>query len=137
MSNRPLPNDSHMYQPKNLNSNINLPFPNNPTPLNSTLLSKMDEDCLFFMFFIQQVKNNQFKIIQDQSAVEAAKELKNRGWYYHKKYLTWFKPHGQPRLKADDRIEGKFQYFDFEEGKINIKISKIGKLQSEKILNWS
>ncbi len=60
------------------------------------------------MFFIQQ----------DSASVESANELKNRGWYYHKKYLTWFKPLGQPRLKADDRIEGKFQYFDYEEGKI-------------------
>jgi len=49
----------------------------------------------------------------------AASELIRRGWVFHTHYKTWFQLQGLPRVQADDRIEGKFKFFDFEEGKIN------------------
>ncbi len=46
----------------------------------------------------------------------AAAELKSRGWMFHTRYLTWFQLQGTPKLHNEERIEGKFKFFDFEDG---------------------
>jgi CCR4-NOT transcriptional regulation complex NOT5 subunit len=46
----------------------------------------------------------------------AAKELNKRGWMYNKKFFTFFQLQGPPKTKTDEYVEGKFKYFDFEEG---------------------
>jgi CCR4-NOT transcriptional regulation complex NOT5 subunit len=46
----------------------------------------------------------------------AAKELKKRGWMYNKKFYTFFQLQGTPKNKTDDFVEGKFKFFDFEDG---------------------
>eukprot|EP00965_Chrysotila_dentata_P133389 4410735-Pleurochrysis_carterae.AAC.1 len=32
----------------------------------------------------------------------AARELKKQSWRYHKKYLTWFQRHEEPKVTADE-----------------------------------
>lgn len=35
---------------------------------------------------------------------------------YNKKFFTFFQLQGPPKSKTDEFVEGKFKYFDFEEG---------------------
>ena len=46
----------------------------------------------------------------------AAKELKKQSWRYHKKYMTWFQRHEEPRVTTDEYEEGTYVYFDCESG---------------------
>lgn len=44
----------------------------------------------------------------------AAKELKKQSWRFHKKYLTWFQRHEEPKTITDDYEQGTYIYFDYE-----------------------
>jgi hypothetical protein len=46
----------------------------------------------------------------------AAKELKKQSWRYHKKYLTWFQRHEEPKEITNDYEQGTYVYFDYETG---------------------
>ena len=46
----------------------------------------------------------------------AARELKRQSWRYHKKYLTWFQRHEEPKVTAEDFEQGTYVYFDYESG---------------------
>ncbi|KAG0177640.1 general negative regulator of transcription subunit 5 [Apophysomyces sp. BC1021] len=44
----------------------------------------------------------------------AARELKKQSWRFHKKYLTWFQRHEEPKIITDDYEQGTYIYFDYE-----------------------
>lgn len=100
------PQDSIIYTPKNYNF-IPSKYPQFPLPLNAESFEKFNEDTLFFIFFIQQDVNLRYF---------AAKELHRRGWMYNKKFHTFFQLQEPPKNKTEEFIEGKFRYFDYEEG---------------------
>ncbi|KAJ3318373.1 general negative regulator of transcription subunit 5 [Blyttiomyces sp. JEL0837] len=79
------------------------------TPLaafdNPAIFEKLDIDTLFFIFYYQQGTCQQFL---------AAKELKRQSWRFHKKYLTWFQRHEEPKAITDEYEQGTYIYFDYE-----------------------
>jgi CCR4-NOT transcription complex subunit 3 len=79
-------------------------FPKKPL-FNNAFLKKLDIDTLFFMFYHQQGTYQQYL---------AAKELKSKGWLFHKRFQSWFLRQGDPKLSAADREKGSFMYFDYE-----------------------
>mmetsp|Transcript_5955 Transcript_5955/g.9258 ORF Transcript_5955/g.9258 Transcript_5955/m.9258 type:complete len:151 (+) Transcript_5955:674-1126(+) len=74
---------------------------------NPATFEKFDTDTLFFIFYYQQGTYQQYL---------AAKELKQQAWRYHKKYLTWFQRHEQPKEITNDYEQGTYVYFDYETG---------------------
>jgi len=107
----PEPTDSErpkQYTPRN-------PYPTPPTytsiPLslfdNPIIFEKFDIDTLFFIFYYQQGTYQQYL---------AAKELKKQSWRYHKKYLTWFQRHEEPKEITAEYEQGTYVYFDYETG---------------------
>jgi len=42
----------------------------------------------------------------------AAKELKNQSWRFHKKYITWFQRHEEPKEIQETYELGCYRYFD-------------------------
>ena len=60
---------------------------------------------MFFSFYYQQGTYQQYL---------AATELKKQSWRYHKKYLTWFQRHPEPRMTTEEYEEGTYVYFDHE-----------------------
>jgi len=62
---------------------------------------------LFFIFYYQQGTYQQYL---------AARELKKQSWRYHKKYLTWFQRHEEPKEITNDYEQGTYVYFDYETG---------------------
>jgi CCR4-NOT transcription complex subunit 3 len=84
-------------------------FPQTPAPVFDTpsTFDKFDTDTLFFIFYYQQGTYQQYL---------AARELKKQSWRYHKKYLTWFQRHEEPKVTADDYEQGTYVYFDYETG---------------------
>jgi CCR4-NOT transcription complex subunit 3 len=73
-------------------------------------VDKFDLDTLFFMFYFHQGSN------QHQALFFAARELKKQAWRYHKKYLTWFQRHEEPKVTSDEFEQGTYLYFDYEQG---------------------
>lgn len=71
---------------------------------NRAIFEKFDPDTLFFIFYYQQGTYQQYL---------AARELKRQGWRFHKKYLTWFQRHEEPRVSTDTYETGTFVYFDY------------------------
>nr|CCA30013.1 hypothetical protein NCLIV_068900 [Neospora caninum Liverpool]CEL71226.1 TPA: hypothetical protein BN1204_068900 [Neospora caninum Liverpool] len=71
------------------------------------LFAGFDLDTLFFVFYYQQGTYQQYL---------AARELKQQSWRYHKKYLTWFQRHEEPRITADKYEQGTYVYFDYDSG---------------------
>ena len=69
------------------------------------MFQKMDLDTLFYIFYYRQGTYQQSL---------AAKELKNRSWRFHKRFLTWFQRHEEPKTIKNDFEEGVYRYFDFE-----------------------
>jgi CCR4-NOT transcription complex subunit 3 len=57
------------------------------------IFEKFDPDTLFFIFYYQQGTRQQYL---------AARELKRQGWRFHKKYLTWFQRHEEPKVSTDE-----------------------------------
>ncbi|TPX45571.1 hypothetical protein SeMB42_g00657 [Synchytrium endobioticum] len=82
-------------------------YPQTPLALlgNSTLFEKFDIDTLFFIFYYQQGTHQQYL---------AARELKRQSWRFHKKYLTWFQRHEEPKSITDEYEQGTYIYFDYE-----------------------
>ncbi|KAG5440032.1 hypothetical protein PCK2_000640, partial [Pneumocystis canis] len=63
------------------------------------LFEKIDIDALFFVFYYQQGTYQQYL---------AAKELKRQAWRFHKKYLTWFQRHEEPKIITDEYESGTY-----------------------------
>eukprot|EP01027_Heterolobosea_sp_BB2_P009377 GEZU01013828.1.p1 GENE.GEZU01013828.1~~GEZU01013828.1.p1 ORF type:complete len:181 (+),score=42.91 GEZU01013828.1:349-891(+) len=84
-------------------------FPQTPLPIfnDPAIFEKFDTDTLFFIFYYQQGTYQQYL---------AARELKKQSWRYHKKYLTWFQRHYQPKIATEDYEQGTYVYFDYETG---------------------
>lgn len=84
-------------------------FPTSPATNfdEAALFEKFDTDTLFFIFYYQQGTYQQYL---------AAKELKRQSWRYHKKYLTWFQRHEEPKEITPDYEQGTYVYFDYETG---------------------
>ncbi|KAF9184230.1 proteinral negative regulator of transcription subunit 5 [Haplosporangium sp. Z 767] len=83
-------------------------YPQSPPPGlfdNAAMFEKFDLDTLFFIFYYQQGTYQQYL---------AARELKKQSWRFHKKYLTWFQRHEEPKAITDDYEQGTYIYFDYE-----------------------
>ncbi|OZJ06678.1 hypothetical protein BZG36_00391 [Bifiguratus adelaidae] len=72
---------------------------------NPAFYERFDVDVLFFIFYFQQGTYQQYL---------AARELKRQSWRFHKKYLTWFQRHEEPKLITDEYEQGTYIYFDYE-----------------------
>lgn len=109
--NIPDPSDSERpktYVPRNAYP-THSSFPDKPLPLfeNPNMFEKLDIDTLFFIFYYQQGTYQQYL---------AARELKKQSWRFHKKYMTWFQRHEEPKVTTDEYEQGTYVYFDFETG---------------------
>jgi CCR4-NOT transcription complex subunit 3 len=71
----------------------------------SAVFGKMDVDTLFYIFYYRQNTYQQYL---------AARELKARSWRFHKRFLTWFQRHEEPKTINNDYEQGTYRYFDFE-----------------------
>ncbi|KAI8988957.1 Not1 N-terminal domain, CCR4-Not complex component-domain-containing protein [Pilobolus umbonatus] len=95
-----------IYQPR---TPYNTPsyYPQQPLAIfdNPDLFDKFDMDTLFYIFYYQQGTYQQYL---------AAKELKKQSWRFHKKYLTWFQRHEEPKIITEEYEEGTYIYFDYE-----------------------
>lgn len=84
-------------------------YPATPSPLfdHPSIFEKLGTDCLFFIFYYAQGTYQQYL---------AARELKKQSWRYHKKYMTWFQRHEEPKITTDEYEQGTYVYFDYETG---------------------
>lgn len=112
--------DKHStYMPKNYYGQTHSTFPSAPlypTPTSADspeaasqalLFEKLPMDTLFFAFYFQQGTYQQHL---------AAKQLKKHSWRFHKKYMTWFQRHEEPKIATDEYEEGTYVYLDYESG---------------------
>lgn len=74
---------------------------------NPAVFEKLGTDCLFFIFYYAQGTYQQYL---------AARELKKQSWRFHKKYMTWFQRHEEPKITTDEYEQGTYVYFDYETG---------------------
>jgi CCR4-NOT transcription complex subunit 3 len=84
-------------------------FPTQPASIveAAALYEKLPMDSLFLAFYYQQGTYHQYL---------AAQQLKKHSWRFHKKYMTWFQRHEEPKLTTDEYEEGTYVYFDYESG---------------------
>jgi CCR4-NOT transcription complex subunit 3 len=84
-------------------------FPTTPHSIieNPALFERLPMDSLFLSFYYQQGSYQQYL---------AAKQLKKHSWRFHKKYMTWFQRHEEPKTTTNDYEEGTYVYFDYESG---------------------
>lgn len=84
-------------------------YPATPSPIfdNPQVFEKLGTDCLFFIFYYAQGTYQQYL---------AARELKKQSWRFHKKYMTWFQRHEEPKVTTDEYEQGTYVYFDYETG---------------------
>jgi CCR4-NOT transcription complex subunit 3 len=84
-------------------------YPTVPTPIldNPAIFEKLGTDCLFFIFYYCQGTYQQYL---------AARELKKQSWRFHKKYMTWFQRHEEPKVTTEEYEQGTYVYFDYETG---------------------
>lgn len=84
-------------------------YPATPSPIfdNPAVFEKLGTDALFFIFYYAQGTYQQYL---------AARELKKQSWRYHKKYMTWFQRHEEPKVTTDEYEQGAYIYFDYETG---------------------
>lgn len=96
------------YVPRNAGPTHPL-FPTQPAPIveSAALYERLPMDSLFLAFYYQQGSYHQYL---------AAKQLKKHSWRFHKKYMTWFQRHEEPKLTTDEYEEGTYVYFDYESG---------------------
>lgn len=82
-------------------------YPSKPPVIfeNPAIFERFDIDTLFFIFYYQQKSLQQYF---------AARELKKQSWRFHKKYLTWFQRHEEPKSITEDFEQGTYIYFDYE-----------------------
>ncbi|KAJ1434489.1 Not1 N-terminal domain, CCR4-Not complex component-domain-containing protein [Ochromonadaceae sp. CCMP2298] len=99
------------YSPQNFYSHTHPAFPTKPQFSKeadvAALLERLPMDTLFFVFYFQQGTYQQYL---------AAKQLKKHSWRFHKKYMTWFQRHEEPKIATDEYEEGTYVYFDYESG---------------------
>ncbi|KAL9187462.1 hypothetical protein ACHAXT_001565 [Thalassiosira profunda] len=97
------------YTPRNPYPAVPSCYPTQPSPIfdNPAIFSKLGTDALFFIFYYAQGTYQQYL---------AARELKKQSWRYHKKYMTWFQRHEEPKVTTDDYEQGTYVYFDYETG---------------------
>jgi CCR4-NOT transcription complex subunit 3 len=84
-------------------------YPATPAAIfeNPAVFEKLGTDCLFFIFYYMQGTYQQYL---------AARELKKQSWRFHKKYMTWFQRHEEPKITTDEYEQGTYVYFDYETG---------------------
>lgn len=84
-------------------------YPTTPNQVfeNPAVFEKLGVDALFFIFYYSQGTYQQYL---------AARELKKQSWRYHKKYMTWFQRHEEPKVTTDEYEQGTYVYFDYESG---------------------
>lgn len=101
-----LPRDEEIFPLKacELSSNSKI-FPSYPVVELQTM-KKIDTETLFMIF--QYQKDNYERFF-------ASRELKNRGWRFHKKFLMWFKRNSDPRETTETFEKGEFIFFDSSE----------------------
>ena len=95
------------YTPANPSTSTPAYYPKQPL-LNLSLpavIERFDIDTLFFLFYYRQNTREQML---------AARELKRQSWRFHKKYLTWFQRHEEPKTITDEYEQGTYIYFDYE-----------------------
>lgn len=82
-------------------------YPSTPPPIleNPSIFERFELDTLFFIFYYQQRTYAQYF---------AARELKRQSWRFHKKYLTWFQRHEEPKTITEEFEQGTYIYFDYE-----------------------
>jgi CCR4-NOT transcription complex subunit 3 len=103
-------NDKHSsYAPRNPYPNAHPAFPTHPPPQleNAALFERLPVDTLFCAFYNQPGSYQQYI---------AARQLKKHSWRFHKKYMTWFQRHEEPKITTEDYEEGTYVYFDYESG---------------------
>jgi CCR4-NOT transcription complex subunit 3 len=84
-------------------------YPSTPSSIfeNPDVFEKLGTDALFFIFYYSQGTYQQYL---------AARELKKQSWRFHKKYMTWFQRHEEPKITTDEYEQGTYVYFDYETG---------------------
>ncbi|CAM9598678.1 unnamed protein product [Chrysoparadoxa australica] len=97
-----------VYTPRNP-YRVPASYPTTPSTVfeDPRIFEKLGMDTLFFIFYYQQGTYQQHL---------AARELKRQSWRYHKKYMTWFQRHEEPKVTTDDYEQGTYVYFDYETG---------------------
>mmetsp|Transcript_8847 Transcript_8847/g.26578 ORF Transcript_8847/g.26578 Transcript_8847/m.26578 type:complete len:641 (+) Transcript_8847:246-2168(+) len=93
------------YKPRNP-AQVPPSFPTVPSHVfeNPAIFKKFAEDTWFFIFYYQQGTYQQYC---------AAKELKNKSWRFHKKFLRWFSRHTEPEITTEEYEQGSYLYFDY------------------------
>ena len=92
------------YVPRNPNPSPPHPAfptapPSHPHAMDSpALFDRLDVDTLFFVFYYQQNTYAQYL---------AARALKAHAWRFHKKYMTWFQRHEEPKAVTEDYEQGE------------------------------
>ena len=99
---------AHQYSPQNPYPTPSS-YPSSPSGIfeNPAIFEKLGTDCLFFIFYYAQGTYQQYL---------AARELKKQSWRFHKKYMTWFQRHEEPKVTTDEYEQGTYVYFDYETG---------------------
>uniref|UniRef100_A0A7S0UGH2 NOT2/NOT3/NOT5 C-terminal domain-containing protein n=1 Tax=Pseudo-nitzschia delicatissima TaxID=44447 RepID=A0A7S0UGH2_9STRA len=100
---------SSSYAPQNPYPSTPASFPSIPNAIfeNPAIFEKLGTDALFYIFYYKQGTYQQYL---------AARELKKQSWRFHKKYMTWFQRHEEPKVTTDDYEQGTYVYFDWETG---------------------
>ena len=80
-------------------------FPTFPQ-IEPAAFAKIDTETLFLVFYFQSNEYERFV---------ASKELKNRGWRFHKKFQMWFKRNKEPKEITPDYETGDILMFDSTE----------------------
>ena len=99
--------------PINKNKKEDSPFPNFPL-IEVSNFCKIETETLFIIFYYQQ---------NDFERYVAMREIKNRGWRFHKKFQMWFKRNSEPKEITDEFEKGDILMFDSVES-WNVKILK-------------
>eukprot|EP01038_Epipyxis_sp_PR26KG_P004630 gene4630-6509_t len=99
------------YTPRNFYAYTHSSFPTSPLfssqAESAALFERLPMDSLFLSFYYQQGTFQQYL---------AAKQLKKHSWRFHKKYMTWFQRHEEPKIATEEFEEGTYVYFDYESG---------------------
>jgi len=100
---------SNSYTPQNPYPATPASYPTQPNAIfeNPAIFEKLGTDALFYIFYYKQGSYQQYL---------AARELKKQSWRFHKKYMTWFQRHEEPKVTTDEYEQGTYVYFDWETG---------------------
>jgi len=100
---------TNSYAPQNPYPSTPASYPSTPNTLfeNPSIFEKLGTDALFYIFYYKQGTYQQYL---------AARELKKQSWRFHKKYMTWFQRHEEPKVTTDEYEQGTYVYFDWETG---------------------